>query len=96
MLCRTTLTATQQTGDFLRRGHFSAGYRLAQRLLATGGALWAGALALLLAKAVGMASAATLMNWCWAIGAVLLSVSILMGCVLDYRAMKRSRPRLHG
>ncbi|MGL9722714.1 muropeptide MFS transporter AmpG [Sodalis sp. (in: enterobacteria)] len=96
MLCRTTLTATQQTGDFLRRGHFSAGYRLAQRLLATGGALWAGALALLLAKAVGMASAAPLMHWCWEIGAVLLSVSILMGCVLDYRAMKRSRPRLHG
>lgn len=96
MLCRTTLTATQRTGDFLRRGHFSAGYRLAQRLLAAGGALCAGALALLLAKAAGMTAAGAMMNLCWEIGAVLLTVSILMGCVLDYRAMKRSRPRRHG
>lgn len=91
LLCRTTLTVTQQTGEFLRRGHFSAGYRLAQRLLAAGGALWAGALVLLLAKAAGWVTTGTMMNLCWEIGALLLTVSILMGCILDYRAMKRSR-----
>ncbi|MBT9432525.1 muropeptide MFS transporter AmpG [Candidatus Sodalis endolongispinus] len=89
MLCRTTLTVTQQTGDFLRRGHFSAGYRLSQRLLAAGGALWAGALVLV--KATGWVTTGTMMNLCWEIGALLLTVSILMGCTLDYRAMKRSR-----
>lgn len=44
-----------------------------------------------LAKAAGMVSTGTIMNLCWKIGALLLTVSILMGCVLDYRAMKRSR-----
>lgn len=88
MLCRTTLTLTQHTGEFLHRGHFNAGYRLAQRLLAAGGVL---VVLVVLAKAAGMVSTGTIMNLCWKIGALLLTVSILMGCVLDYRAMKRSR-----
>lgn len=60
-------------------------YRLA--MLVSGSAL---------AKAVGMAAAGTMMNLCCEIGALLLTVSILMGCVLDYRAMKRFWQQRHG
>ncbi|TCV94400.1 muropeptide MFS transporter AmpG [Biostraticola tofi] len=93
-LCKRTLSYTQQTDSFLRRGHFSAAYRWNLRLLLLGAAMFVAGIILVILAALDWMAPLPVASFFWESGAVLMSLSILIGCGCDYLSMARSRRML--
>jgi len=90
LVCKQTLEFTQQTDSFIPRTEYAPAYQLALRILATGCALIAGWLVILLLNATGLTNWAfglQLLEW----GALLAIGGIVYGGVLDYLALRKTR-----
>ncbi len=94
ILCRDTLSQTQETGAFLRRSGYAGPYRLALLLLIAGAALLGLGLVLMLLQSVGWINGASAAGYCWRIGAILIALGILAGCWCDFMSMRSTRRAL--
>lgn len=89
LICRTTLEYTQNTQSFMPRTRFNGGYRFALRLLMAGALvliLWLAALSLDALELTHLPYLAQLLE----AGAALALLGIVIGCVLDYRALRQA------
>ncbi|EKM0525885.1 muropeptide MFS transporter AmpG [Cronobacter turicensis] len=91
-LCRGTLEYTRDTGEFLRRETYPAGYRFALRLLLLGCAVLGVWLLVIISNALGL-SALTFGVTLLEAGMLLAVAGIALGCLLDYLALRRSTAR---
>lgn len=89
LVCRRTLEYTQQTSQFMPRSTFSGGYRFALRLLLIGVMLLGVWLVMLIIDALGLASLPSSTSVLEA-GAMVAVIGILVGCVLDYLALRKT------
>lgn len=89
LVCRRTLEYTQQTSQFMPRSTFSGGYRFALRLLLLGVTLLGVWLVMLIIDALGLASLPSSTSVLEA-GAMVAVIGILVGCVLDYLALRKT------
>jgi hypothetical protein len=89
LVCRRTLEYTQQTEQFMPRSTFSGGYRFALRLLLIGALLLGAWLIMLIIDALDLASLPFSTSVLEA-GALIAIAGILVGCVLDYLALRKT------
>lgn len=89
LVCRRTLEYTQQTEQFMPRSTFSGGYRFALRLLLIGALLLGAWLVMLVIDALDLASLPFSTSVLEA-GALIAIAGILVGCVLDYLALRKT------
>lgn len=89
LVCRRTLEYTQQTEQFMPRSTFSGGYRFALRLLLIGALLLGTWLVMLVIDALDLASLPFSTSVLEA-GALIAIAGILVGCVLDYLALRKT------
>lgn len=90
ILCRETLSYTQETGVFPRRTHYASWYRWAIRLLLLGALLTAAGLLSMLLKAIDWVNVAPVtIGYCWQIGTLLITLGILIGCWFDFMSLRR-------
>ncbi|KAA1050953.1 muropeptide MFS transporter AmpG [Pseudocitrobacter sp. 73] len=89
LVCRRTLEYTQQTEQFMPRSTFSGGYRFALRLLLIGALLLGTWLVILVFDALDLASLPFSTSVLEA-GALIAIAGILVGCVLDYLALRKT------
>ncbi|MGB8663241.1 MAG: muropeptide MFS transporter AmpG, partial [Serratia inhibens] len=90
-VCRQTLEYTQRTDNFMPRTEFRQPYRWALRLLTLGCSLLAAWLILLITNALGWSALPSLADLLLQAGAALSLVGIVMGSLLDYLALRRTR-----
>lgn len=89
-LCRQTLDAMQNSGEFLPRTLYRKGYRWTRRLFTAGClviALWLCTLAL---KGAGFERFPDLLPHLFELGIVLALLGVMGGVILDYRSMKKT------
>lgn len=89
-LCRQTLDAMQNSGEFLPRTLYRKGYRWTRRLFTAGClviALWLCTLAL---KGVGFEGFPDLLPHLFELGIVLALLGVMGGVILDYWSMKKT------
>ncbi|EKK5196875.1 muropeptide MFS transporter AmpG [Cronobacter sakazakii] len=91
-LCKGTLEYMGDTGKFLRRQAYPAGYRFALRLLLLGCVLAGVWLLIIISNALGL-SALTFGVTLLEAGIVLALAGIVLGCLLDYLALRNSSAR---
>lgn len=89
LVCRRTLEYTQQTEQFMPRSTYSGGYRFALRLLLIGALILGAWLIMLIIDALELASFSFLAAVLEA-GALIAIAGILVGCVLDYLALRKT------
>ncbi|WP_337008081.1 muropeptide MFS transporter AmpG [Pantoea sp. AS142] len=88
--CRQTLNQVEQSGNFPTRSYYPHGYRWTNRLFAAGCgvlALWLVALAL---NALEVTVLTPLLTRLFELGMTLSLLAVLLGVLLDYRALKRT------
>ena len=88
LVCRQTLEYTQQTEQFMPRTDYSGGYRLALRLLLVGVALLGIWLLMLISDALDFSA----LSWSARVleaGVAIAFVGIVVGCLLDYLALRK-------
>ncbi len=88
-LCKGTLEYMGDTGKFMRRQAYPAGYRFALRLLLLGCVLAGVWLLIIISNALGL-SALTFGVTLLEAGIVLALAGIVLGCLLDYLALRNS------
>lgn len=89
LVCRRTLEYTQETGQFMPRNAFSGGYRLALRLLLIGTVLLGIWLLILITNALNL-SALSGSAIVLEAGVLIAFAGIVIGCLLDYLAMRKA------
>lgn len=89
--CRDTLTLSQKTGAFLPRVELTIAYRLSLKLLMLGALLLLIWLMLLIANMLHFSLADYLLSALFSSGLALVLASIIVGSVLDYVALRRTR-----
>lgn len=89
LVCRRTLEYTQQNEQFMPRSAFSRGYQLALRLLLVGSVLLGAWLVMLIVSALDVA-ALPFSTHVLEAGVLIALSGILIGCVLDYLALRRT------
>lgn len=89
--CRDTLTLSQKTGAFLPRVELTIAYRLSLKLLMLGALLLLIWLMLLIANMLHFSLADHLLSALFSSGLALVLASIIVGSVLDYVALRRTR-----
>jgi len=92
LVCRRTLEYTQETGQFMPRNAFSGGYRLALRLLLIGTVLLGIWLLILITNALNL-SALSGSAIVLEAGVLIAFAGIVIGCLLDYLAMRKAHLR---
>jgi AmpG-related permease len=89
LVCRRTLEYTQQNEQFMPRSAFSRGYQLALRLLLAGSVLLGAWLVMLIVSALDIAIL-PFSTHVLEVGVLIALSGILIGCVLDYLALRRT------
>jgi PAT family beta-lactamase induction signal transducer AmpG len=90
-LCRQTLEYTQRTDNFMPRTEFRQFYRWALRMLTLGCSLLGLWLILLITNALDWSALPNLADRLLQLGAALSLVGIVMGSLLDYLALRRTK-----
>ncbi|AKJ42768.1 muropeptide MFS transporter AmpG [Pragia fontium] len=88
-ICRQTLEYTQKNDSFLPRMHFSPQYHSAIRLVIAGAVLLSIWLVLLFWSAADFSAFYYLKEVLLSLGGLLCLIGIIMGCLLDYLAIRQ-------
>lgn len=92
-VCRNTLHAIQQTGEFIPRSQWQQGYRWTVRLFSFGCALLAAWLVTLALSAAGFWQPGDLLTHLFEVGMALALIAVAFGVTLDCLAL-RKHPRI--